>query len=32
VNATPAPFLRERLYAEFPKKDFVALARDLAGI
>jgi 4-hydroxyphenylacetate 3-monooxygenase len=32
VNATPAPFLRERLYAEFPKQDFVALARDLAGI
>jgi 4-hydroxyphenylacetate 3-monooxygenase len=32
VNATPAPFLRERLFAEVRRDDFVALARDLAGL
>lgn len=32
VNATPAPFLRERLYAEYPRERPVAVARDLAGL
>jgi 4-hydroxyphenylacetate 3-monooxygenase len=30
VNATPAPFLRERLYNEFDRTDAIALARKLA--
>lgn len=30
VNATPAPFLRERLYGEFDRKEAVAMARKLA--
>jgi 4-hydroxyphenylacetate 3-monooxygenase len=30
VNATPAPFLRERLYGEYDRKDAMALARKLA--
>ncbi len=32
VNATPVPFLRERLYAEYPRQRLVDLARDLAGL
>jgi 4-hydroxyphenylacetate 3-monooxygenase len=30
VNASPAPFLRERLYNEFDRKDAVSMARKLA--
>jgi aromatic ring hydroxylase len=30
VNATPAPFLRERLYGEFDRTDAVRMARELA--
>lgn len=30
VNATPAPFLRERLYSEFDRSEAVPLARKLA--
>jgi len=32
VNATPAPFLRERLYGEYPRERLTALVRDLAGL
>jgi len=32
VNATPAPFLRERLYAEVPKDEYLRMARDAAGV
>jgi 4-hydroxyphenylacetate 3-monooxygenase len=32
VNATPANFIRERLYREFPREELLATARDLAGI
>lgn len=32
VNATPANFLRERLYAEYPKDSVVRVARDMAGL
>lgn len=32
VNATPAAFLRERLYAEYPRERLMQTARDLAGI
>ncbi len=32
VNSTPAPFIRERLYAEFDRERMVGMARDLAGL
>lgn len=32
VNATPANFLRERLYAEYPREKVIGIARDLAGL
>ena len=32
VNATPANFLRERLYREYPREKLMTIARDLAGI
>ena len=32
VNATPAPFLKERLYGEYPRTELVDRARELAGI
>jgi 4-hydroxyphenylacetate 3-monooxygenase len=32
VNATPANFLRERLYREYPRDRVTAIARDAAGI
>jgi 4-hydroxyphenylacetate 3-monooxygenase len=32
VNATPANFIRERLYREFPRADYIAMAKDLAGL
>lgn len=32
VNATPASFLRERLYKEYPRENVMSVARDLAGI
>jgi aromatic ring hydroxylase len=32
VNATPANFLRERLYREYPREKLMSTARDLAGI
>jgi 4-hydroxyphenylacetate 3-monooxygenase len=32
VNATPAPFIRERLYREFDRDRMVGMARDLAGL
>ena len=32
VNATPAPFLRERLYAEYPRENLLGVVRDLAGL
>lgn len=32
VNATPANFLRERLYTEYPREKMVGIARDLAGL
>jgi 4-hydroxyphenylacetate 3-monooxygenase len=32
VNATPAPFLKERLYGEYPRAGVVDRARDLAGL
>lgn len=32
VNATPANFLRERLYREYPRENLMTMARDLAGI
>lgn len=32
VNATPAPFLRERLFNEFPREQAADVARDLAGL
>ncbi len=32
VNATPAPFLKERLYGEYPRAQLVDTVRDLAGL
>lgn len=32
VNATPANFLRERLYREYPRERVMTIARDLAGV
>jgi 4-hydroxyphenylacetate 3-monooxygenase len=32
VNATPAPFLKERLYGEYDRSKAVDVARDLAGL
>jgi 4-hydroxyphenylacetate 3-monooxygenase len=32
VNATPANFLRERLFNEYPRDKVVGIARDLAGL
>jgi 4-hydroxyphenylacetate 3-monooxygenase len=32
VNATPANFLRERLYREYPREGIMKIARDMAGI
>jgi 4-hydroxyphenylacetate 3-monooxygenase len=32
VNATPAPFLKERLYGEYDRAHAVDVARDLAGL
>ena len=32
VNATPAKFLRERLYGEYPRAELVDTVRDLAGL
>jgi len=32
VNATPAPFLRERLFGEYRRERYVDVARDLAGL
>jgi 4-hydroxyphenylacetate 3-monooxygenase len=32
VNATPANFLRERLYREYSREKLMRTARDLAGI
>lgn len=32
VNATPANFLRERIYAEYPREKAIGIARDLAGL
>lgn len=32
VNATPAPFLRERLYAEYPRDQAVSRVKRLAGL
>jgi 4-hydroxyphenylacetate 3-monooxygenase len=32
VNATPAPFLKERLFGEYPRGELVGRVRDLAGL
>jgi 4-hydroxyphenylacetate 3-monooxygenase len=32
VNATPAPFLKERLFGEYRSERYVDVARDLAGL
>jgi 4-hydroxyphenylacetate 3-monooxygenase len=32
VNATPANFLRDRLYREYPRERVVGIARDAAGL